>query len=53
MPGDIGLDQLTILKVRVRFRAALRIIDSALANVAQKLGVSSDDLAEMSVPAYG
>ncbi len=53
MPGSDGLAQLAILKVKVRFRTALKGIDAALASTARRLGVPSHELEEMSVPTYG
>lgn len=55
--GEIGnLDavaQLAILKVRVKFRTAQKGIEKALNNTAEKVGISPDELEEMSVPSYG
>ncbi|MBD3239958.1 MAG: DUF4132 domain-containing protein, partial [Chitinivibrionales bacterium] len=53
MPGTEGVAQLAILKVRVRFRTALKGIDAALAGVARRLGIPEDQIEEMSVPSYG
>ncbi len=53
MPGSNGLAQLAILKVKVRFRTALKGIDAALASTARRLGVPADELEEISVPTYG
>lgn len=51
--GMEGVGQLALLKVKVRFRTALKLIDKALRATAERLGIGCDELEEMSVPAYG
>ena len=51
--GMEGVHQLAILKVKVRFRTALKLIDKALEGTAERLGIGRDELEEMSVPGYG
>ncbi len=53
MEGMEGVGQLALLKVKVRFRTALKLIDKALTSTAQRLGIERDELEEMSVPGYG
>lgn len=48
-----ALGRLAFLKVKVKFGGARNSIDKALGKLAEKLGVSVEDLEEMSVPAYG
>lgn len=50
--GD-ALGQLALLKVKVKFGGAQAAIDKAMTKLADKLGISREDLEEMSVPAYG
>ncbi|WOO39625.1 DUF4132 domain-containing protein [Rubellicoccus peritrichatus] len=55
--GNIGsesaLSQLAMMKVRVKFGTAQKQIEKALQKLADKIGVSTDELQEMSVPSYG
>lgn len=53
MPGKEGIAQLALLKVKVKFRAAQKIIESALAAAAKRAGLPQDEVEEMSVPTYG
>lgn len=54
MIGDAdALGQLALLKVKVKFGGAQAAIDKAMTKLADKLGISREDLEEMSVPAYG
>lgn len=45
--------KLSLLKIKVKNGTALRYIDSQLQKTAERLNVSSDELAEISVPVYG
>lgn len=53
MPGREGIGQLALLKVKVKFGAAQKGIDYALAEAAKKAGLPKDEIEEMSVPTYG
>jgi len=53
MPGEHGLSQLAVLKVRVKFGTAQKGIEKALTATAERLGLPRDELEEMAVPAYG
>jgi hypothetical protein len=54
MIGDEdALGQLALLKVKVKFGGAQAALIKAMTKLADKLGVSREDLEEMSVPAYG
>jgi hypothetical protein len=44
---------LALLKVKVKFGGAQAAIDKTMIKLAERLGVSREDLEEMSVPAYG
>lgn len=51
--NEDALGQLALLKVKVKFGGAQAALDKAMTRLAEKLGVSREDLEEMSVPAYG
>lgn len=53
MPGSEGVAQLSILKLRIKTNTAQKQIASALETAASRLGMSADEIEEMSVPAYG
>jgi len=53
MPGMDGVDQLAVLKVRVKFKTAQKGIVKALNATAERLGIPADELEEMGVPSYG
>ncbi len=53
LDGRLGVDQLAVLKVRVKFRPAQKGIEKALTATAARLGIPADELEEMAVPAYG
>lgn len=53
MPGTAGVVQLALLKVKVKFGTAQKVIQSALAEAAKRAGVPQDEIEEMSVPSYG
>lgn len=53
MPGMEGVGQLALLKVRVKFGTAQKMIEKALEATAQRVGLPREELEEMSVPAYG
>ncbi len=53
MPGMEGVGQLALLKVRVKFGTAQKMIKKALEATAQRVGLPREELEEMSVPAYG
>lgn len=53
MPSMEGVGQLALLKVRVKFGTAQKMIEKALEATAQRVGLPREELEEMSVPAYG
>ncbi len=53
MPGMEGVAQLALLKVRVKFGTAQKMIEKALEATAKRVGLPRDELEEMAVPAYG
>ena len=53
MPDTSGVAQMAILKVRVKFGTAQRLIEKALLETAERVGIPRDELEEMSVPVYG
>ncbi len=52
MSGMRGLIQLQRLRQRVKYAAALKLIDSTLDRAAEKAGLSRDDLADLAVPTF-
>lgn len=48
-----GVGQLAILKLKVKFGTAQKLIGYSLQETAKKVGLSADELEEMSVPTYG
>ena len=53
MPGTAGVVQLALLKIKVKFGTAQKMIASALAEAAKRAGLPQDEIEEMSVPSYG
>ena len=53
IPGESSLAALAILKVRVKYRPAQKGIQSALAEAAERAGMTPQELEEIGVPAYG
>jgi hypothetical protein len=53
MPGMEGVGQLALLKVRVKFGTAQKMIEKALEATAARAGLPREELEEMAVPAYG
>jgi hypothetical protein len=53
MPGMEGVGQLALLKVRVKFGTAQKMIEKAFEATAARVGIPRDELEEMAVPAYG
>jgi len=51
--GIHGVAQLGRLKMRVRYTQALRLVDKALADAAERAGVTSEELLELGVPTCG
>lgn len=49
----VGVGQLAILKLKVKFGTAQKGIEKALNETAKKVGLSAEELEEMSVPNYG
>ncbi len=53
MPSMEGVGQLALLKVRVKFGMAQKMIEKALEATAARVGLPREELEEMAVPAYG
>ena len=53
MPGSEGVAQLSILKIKVKTNTAQKLIASALEIAARRLGITAEEIEEMSVPTYG
>ncbi len=53
LANDDALAQLAVLKVKVKFGTAQRLIDRALEAAAERAGVTAEDIAELAVPGYG
>lgn len=53
MPGNEGVAQLSILKIKIKTNTAQKLIASALETAARRLGMTAEEIEEMSVPTYG
>lgn len=53
MPGMEGIGQLALLRVRVKFGTAQKMIDAGLAKAANRTGLAVSDIEELGVPDYG
>jgi hypothetical protein len=53
MPGSEGVAQLSILKLRIKGNTAQRVIANSLEFAAKRIGITSEEIEEMSVPTYG
>jgi hypothetical protein len=53
MPGSEGVAQLSILKIRIKTNTAQKRIANALEVAARRIGLTADEIEEMSVPTYG
>jgi Domain of unknown function (DUF4132) len=53
MPGSESIGQLALLKIRLKSGAAQKGIEKALNTAAERVGLPSEQIEEMSVPAYG
>ena len=53
LPGFDPIAQLSRLRLKVKYAAALRLIDRALQAAAEKLGMTTEELEEIAVPTYG
>jgi hypothetical protein len=53
MPGSEGVAQLSILKIRIKTNTAQKLIGAALETAARRLGLTAEEIEEMSVPSYG
>jgi hypothetical protein len=53
MPSGDGIAQLAVLKVKVRFGTAQKVIDTAFAAAAERMGLSEGEIEELTVPDYG
>lgn len=53
MPGRDALGQLALLRVKVKFGTAQKLLDKALTAAAEREGLPRDEIEELAVPAYG
>ena len=53
IPGEEGVAQLSILKIRVKGNNAQKAIANALNHAAQRSGMTAEEIEEMSVSSYG
>ena len=53
MPGNEGVAQLSILKLKVKTNTAQKVIANALEIAARRIGITAEEIEEMSVPTYG
>lgn len=53
MPGKAAIGQLAILRIKLKFASAQKLILKALDRVAEREGIPRDQIEEMSVPSYG
>ncbi len=53
MPGSEGVAQLSILKIKIKMNSAQNLIANALETAAKRMGLSADEVEELSVPSYG
>lgn len=53
LPGFEPVAQLSRLRLKVKYAVALRLIDRALEEAAEKLGMTTEELEEIAVPTYG
>lgn len=51
--GSDAIGQLAMLRVKVKFGTAQKELDKALAAVAERSGVSREDVEELGIPSYG
>lgn len=51
--GEAALAELARLATRVTYKGTLKLVDKALAERAEALGLLRDDIEELAVPAYG
>lgn len=53
LPSEAALPQLAMLKSRVKFGTAQKLIDKAFTAAAERLGVSRDEIEELATPSFG
>jgi len=53
MPGMDGVGQMALLRAKVKFGTAQKMLEKALGVAAERLGLPREDLEEMAVPGYG
>lgn len=53
MPSSEGVAQLSILKLKVKTNTAQKVIAHALEIAANRIGMTAEEIEEMSVPTYG
>ena len=53
MAGSEGVAQLSILKIKVKTNTAQKVIANALEIAAKRIGITAEEIEEMSVPTYG
>jgi hypothetical protein len=52
MPSDEGIAQLSILKIKIKTEHAQKLIANALKIAAKRMGVTAEEIEEMSMPRY-
>ena len=53
MPNSEGVAQLSILKLKIKAKSAQKIIANSLETAARRMGITAEEIEEMSVPTYG
>ncbi|HRQ74068.1 MAG TPA: DUF4132 domain-containing protein [Phycisphaerales bacterium] len=53
MPGEASLGQLAMLRVKIKFATAQKLIKKALAAKAERMGLHREEIDELGVPSYG
>ena len=53
MPGQEAISQLSILKVKIKSNTAQKLIANAIETAARRMGMTSEEIEEISVPSYG
>ena len=53
MPGSEGVAQLSILKLRIKTNTAQKVIANSLETAAKRIGITAEEIEEMSVSTYG
>jgi hypothetical protein len=53
MPGSEGIAQLSILKTKIKAATAQKLIKASLNQAAQRSGITTEEIEELSIPTYG